>query len=55
MIDRPERVAVQPSAVERLVGSAASAAAAFLVKAALERLGGSLHRTAPRREGSTLR
>ena len=55
MIDRPERVAVQPSAVERLVGSAASAATAFLIKAALERLGGSLHRTAPRREGSTIR
>lgn len=55
MIDRPERVAVQPSAVERLVGSAASAATVFLIKAVLERLGGSLHRTAPRHEGSTLR
>jgi hypothetical protein len=55
MIDRPECVAAQPSAVERLIGSAASAATAFLIKAVLERLGGSSHRTAPRRDGSTVR
>jgi hypothetical protein len=55
MIDRPERVAVHPSAVERLIGSAASAATAFLIKAALERLGGSYVRAAPRRDGSTVR
>jgi hypothetical protein len=39
MIDRPQRVAVQPSVTEQVVGSAVSAAAAFLFKAALERLG----------------
>jgi hypothetical protein len=55
MIDRPERVAVQPTAVERLIGSAVSAAAAFLIKAALERLGGSPRRTPTSHEGSPLR
>jgi hypothetical protein len=38
MIDRPERVAVEPTATQRIIGSAGSAAAAFLIKAALERL-----------------
>jgi hypothetical protein len=39
MIDRPERVAAEPTAMERIIGSAASAATAFLIKAVLERLG----------------
>jgi hypothetical protein len=38
MIDRPERVAVEPTATQRIIGSAGSAAAAFLIRAALERL-----------------
>jgi len=38
MIDRPERVAVEPTATQRIIGSAGSAAAAFLIKAALEHL-----------------
>jgi hypothetical protein len=37
MIDRPERVAVEPTATQRIMGAAGSAAAAFLIKAALER------------------
>src|SRR5216683_2797990 len=38
MIDRPERVAVEPTATQRIIGSAGSAAAAVLIKAAPERL-----------------
>jgi hypothetical protein len=38
MIDRPERVAVEPTTTQRIVGSAGSAAAAVLIKAALDRL-----------------
>lgn len=38
MIDQPERVAVEPTVTQRIVGSAGSAAAAFLIKAGLERL-----------------
>ena len=38
MIDRPERVAVEPTATQRIIGSAGSAAAAVLIKAALQRL-----------------
>lgn len=38
MIDRPERVAVEPTATQRIIGSAGSAAAAVLIKAALGRL-----------------
>jgi hypothetical protein len=38
MIDRPEGVAVEPTATQRIIGSADSAAAAFLIKAALEHL-----------------
>lgn len=38
MIDRPERVAVEPTFTQRIIGSAGSAAAAFLIKAALERV-----------------
>ena len=38
MIDRPERVAVEPSATQRIIGSAGSAAAAVLIKAAMDRL-----------------
>ena len=38
MIDRPERVAVEPTATQRILGSAGSAAAAFLIKAALDRV-----------------
>lgn len=41
MIDRPERVAVEPTATQRIIGAAGSAAAAFLIKAALERASGS--------------
>lgn len=37
MIDRPERVAVEPTVTQRILGAAGSAAAAFLIKAALER------------------
>ncbi len=37
MIDRPERVAVEPTATQRIIGAAGSAAAAFLIKALLER------------------
>lgn len=37
MIDRPERVAVEPTVTQRIIGSAGSAAA-FLIKAALERV-----------------
>jgi hypothetical protein len=38
MIARPERVAVEPTATQRIVGAAGSAATAFLIKAALERV-----------------
>jgi hypothetical protein len=38
MIDRPDRVAVEPSATQRLIGSAGSAAAAVLIRAAMDRL-----------------
>jgi hypothetical protein len=38
MVDRPERVAVEPTLTQRIIGSAGSAAAAFLIKAALERV-----------------
>jgi hypothetical protein len=38
MIDRPERVAVEPTATQRIIGAAGSAAAAFLIKAAVERV-----------------
>jgi hypothetical protein len=38
MIARPERVAVEPTATQRIIGSAGSAAAAVLIKAALEHL-----------------
>ena len=37
MIDRPERVAVEPTVAQRIIGAAGSAAVAFLIKAALER------------------
>ena len=37
MVDRPERVAVEPTVMQRILGAAGSAAAAFLIKAALER------------------
>lgn len=37
MVDRPERVAVEPTAMQRIIGAAGSAAAAFLIKAVLER------------------
>ena len=43
MLDRPERVASEPTATQRIIASAGSAAAAFLIKAALERV------TRPRR------
>ena len=38
MIERPERVAVEPTVTQRIIGSAGSAAAAFLITAALERV-----------------
>jgi hypothetical protein len=38
MIDRPERVAVEPTATQRIIGSAGSALAAFVIKAVLEHL-----------------
>jgi hypothetical protein len=37
MIERPERVAVEPTVSQRIIGAAGSAAVAFLIKAALER------------------
>jgi hypothetical protein len=37
IVDRPERVAVEPTVTQRIIGSAGSAAAAFLIRAALER------------------
>ena len=39
LIDQPERVAVTPTTTQRVLESAASAAAVFLINAALERLG----------------
>jgi hypothetical protein len=39
LIDQPERVAVTPTTTPRVLESAASAAAVFLINAALERLG----------------
>jgi hypothetical protein len=41
MIDRPERVASEPTATERLLVSAGSAVAAVLIKAILERFANS--------------
>jgi hypothetical protein len=38
MLDRPERVAAEPTITQRILSSAGSAAAAFLVKAALNRV-----------------
>jgi hypothetical protein len=38
MIDRPERVAVEPTITQRILASAGSAVAVFVIKAALERL-----------------
>ena len=38
MIDRPERVAAEPTVMQRILGAAGSAAAAFLIKAILERI-----------------
>ena len=38
MIDRPERVATEPTVTQRILAAAGSAAAAFLIKAALEAL-----------------
>lgn len=38
MIDRPERVGAEPTTAQRIIGSAGSAAAAVLIKAALGRL-----------------
>lgn len=38
MIDRPEPVAVEPTVTQRILAAAGSAAAAFLIKAALEAL-----------------
>ncbi|MEX2223049.1 MAG: hypothetical protein WEG40_14750 [Candidatus Rokuibacteriota bacterium] len=40
MIERPERVAVEPSATQRIIAAAGSAVVAFAIKAALERLAG---------------
>ena len=44
MIERPERVAAEPTLTERLLVSAGSAAAAVLIKAILQRLAGSPRR-----------
>lgn len=49
MIDRPERVATEPTVTQRILASAGSAAAAFLIKAALEALPVGRSRTALRR------
>lgn len=38
MVERPERVAVEPTVTQRVIGAAGSAAVAFLIKAALERV-----------------
>ena len=38
IIERPERVAAEPTTTQRIIGSAGSGAAAFLIKAALERV-----------------
>lgn len=38
MLDRPERVAAEPTIAQRILSSAGSAAAAFLIKAALNRV-----------------
>jgi hypothetical protein len=38
MIDQPERVAVEPTTTQRIIGSAGSAAAAVVIKAAMDRL-----------------
>jgi hypothetical protein len=46
MIDRPERVAVEPTAMQRILAAAGSAAAAFLIKALLE------HVSRPRGRGA---
>jgi hypothetical protein len=39
LVDQPERVAVQPTTTQRVLESAASAAAVFLINHALERIG----------------
>ncbi len=39
LVEHPERVAVQPTTGQRVLESAASAAAAYVINAALERLG----------------
>jgi hypothetical protein len=39
LLDQPVRVAVPPTSSQRVLVSAASAAAVFLINAALERLG----------------
>ncbi|MGH7365933.1 MAG: hypothetical protein ACREK9_05930 [Candidatus Rokuibacteriota bacterium] len=45
MVERPERVAVDATATQRIIAAAGSAVAAFAIKAALERLA----RNRPRR------
>lgn len=45
IVDRPERVAVEPSAAQRIVAAAIAAVVPFVVKAALERLTGPGQRT----------
>jgi hypothetical protein len=39
LMDQPERVAVQPTTTQRVLESAASAAAVYLINAALDRVG----------------
>jgi hypothetical protein len=39
LMEQPERVAVQPTTTQRVLESAASAAAVYLINAALERIG----------------
>ncbi|MGH7415212.1 MAG: hypothetical protein ACREKJ_13525 [Candidatus Rokuibacteriota bacterium] len=38
MVERPERVAVNPTVTQRIMAAAGSAVVAFAIKAALERL-----------------
>ena len=49
MIDWPEQVAAEPTVTQRIVGSAGSAAAAVLVKAALDRMLRSMLRSGQKR------
>jgi hypothetical protein len=42
LVEQPERVAVQPTTTQRVLESAASAAAVYLINAALERIGRSV-------------